>query len=137
MLQPKKSKYRKKFRGKMKGLSLRANSLAFGDYGLKSLGRVWLTDRQIEAGRVAISHHTKRAAKIWIRVFPDKPVTKKAAGVRMGGGKGDPDHFVAVVKPGRIIFELSGVEEAVARQALARAATKMPIATRFISREEK
>lgn len=135
MLQPRKTKYRKQFRGKMRGRASRGNQLAFGEYGLKSLGRAWLSDRQIEAGRVAISHYTKRAGKIWIRVFPDKPITKKPAGVGMGGGKGDPDYYVVVVVPGRIIYELGGVDREVAQQALRRAASKMPFKTKFVSRE--
>jgi large subunit ribosomal protein L16 len=135
MLQPKKTKYRKQFRGKMRGKAQKGSSLAFGEYGLKSLGRGWLSSRQIEAARRAITHHTKRAGKVWIRVFPDKPVTKKAAGSPMGKGKGDPEYFVAVVKPGRIIFELSGVAEAEAAEAIRRASTKLPFKTKFISKE--
>jgi large subunit ribosomal protein L16 len=135
MLQPKKSKFRKQFRGKMRGTAQRGSTLAFGEYGLKSLGRGWLSSRQIEAARRAITHHTKRAGKVWIRVFPDKPVTKKAAGAPMGKGKGDPDHFVAVVKPGRILFELAGVSEELAAEAIRRAAAKLPFKTKFISRE--
>jgi large subunit ribosomal protein L16 len=136
MLQPKKSKYKKRFRGKMKGLALRGSSLAFGQYGLKSEGRAWLTDRQIEAARKAISHYTKRAGKVWIRVFPDKPITKKPSGVRMGGGKGDIEGYVVTVLPGRIIFELTGVPEEIAKQALKRAAAKLPFKTKFIKKLE-
>ncbi|KPJ70738.1 50S ribosomal protein L16 [Microgenomates bacterium DG_75] len=135
MLEPRKSKYRKQFRGKRRGKSTRGSALAFGDYGLKSLGRGWLTSRQIEAARRAITHHTKRAGKIWIRVFPDKPVTKKPAGVRMGSGKGSVDHFVAVVTPGRIIFELAGVDEEIASEAIRLAGTKLPFKTKFIKKE--
>jgi large subunit ribosomal protein L16 len=135
MLQPKKSKYRKQFRGRMKGVSYRGAQLSFGDYGLKSLGRGWLTARQIEAARRAITHHTKRAGKVWIRVFPDKPVTKKPAGAKMGKGKGDIDHYVAVVTPGRILFELTGVPKELAAEAIRRAAAKLPFKAKFISRE--
>jgi len=136
MLQPKKSKYKKQFRGKMRGLAFRGSSLAFGQYGLKSEGRAWLTDRQIEAARKAISHYTKRAGKVWIRVFPDKPITKKPSGVRMGGGKGDIEGYVVTIVPGRIIFELAGVVEDMARQALKRAAAKLPFKTKFVEKLE-
>lgn len=136
MLQPKKSKYRKQFRGKMKGRSSRGFSLAFGDYGLKSLGRAWLTASQIEAARRAITHYTKRAGKVWIRVFPDKPVTAKSSGVGMGSGKGDIDKYVAVVKPGRILFELAGVTEEIAREAMIRAGSKLPFKTKFITEKD-
>jgi large subunit ribosomal protein L16 len=135
MLEPKKAKYRKQFRGRMKGKSVRGSTLAFGDYGLKNLGRGWLTARQIEAARKAITHQTKRQGKIWIRVFPDKPVTKKPAGVRMGSGKGAVDHHVAVVTPGRIIFELAGVDEEIAKEAIRRAGAKLPFKTKFIKKE--
>lgn len=134
MLQPKRSKYRKQFRGKMTGVASRGTSLAFGDFGLKSLERSWLSTKQIEAARVAISHYTKRAGKIWIRVFPDKPVTKKG-GVTAGGGKGEVDRHVAVVTPGRIILELAGVTGSVAIEALKRAGSKLPVRTKFISKE--
>lgn len=133
MLQPKKSKYRKQFRGRMKGASSRGSTLVFGDFGLKSLGRAWLTANQIEAGRRAISHCTKRAGKVWIRVFADKPVTAKASGAKMGSGKGDIDKYVAVVTPGRILFELSGVPEEIAQEAMKRAGSKLPFRTKFIS----
>lgn len=136
MLQPRKSKYRKQFRGKMRGKSSRGTTLAFGDYGLKSLGRAWLSARQIEAARIAITHYTKRAGKVWIRVFPDKPVTKKAAGAKMGSGKGDIDRYVTVVKPGRIIFELAGVSREMAQEAMRRAGAKLPFKTKFISKSE-
>ncbi len=134
MLEPRKSKYRKQFRGKMRGKSGRGSTLAFGDYGLKCLGRGWLTARQIEAARRAITHRTKREGKVWIRVFPDKPVTKKAAGVRMGSGKGDIDHYVAVVTPGRIIFEIAGIDEETASEAIRLAAAKLPFKTKFIKK---
>ena len=136
MLQPKKSKFKKQFRGKMRGLAIRGSFLAFGQYGLKSEGRGWLTDRQIEAARKAISHFTKRAGKVWIRVFPDKPITKKPTGVRMGGGKGDIVGYVVTIIPGRIIFELAGVTEVIANQALKRAAGKLPFKTKFVKKLE-
>ena len=136
MLQPRKSKYKKQFRGKMRGLAYKGAELAFGQYGLKSEGRGWLTDRQIEAARKAISHYTKRVGKVWIRVFPAKPITKKPGGVRMGGGKGDIAGYVVTITPGRIIFELAGVMENVANQALKRAAAKLPFKTKFVKRME-
>lgn len=136
MLEPKKEKYRKKFRGRMAGKAQRGSTLEFGDYGLKALGRDWLTVNQIEAARKAIAHFTKRSGKVWIRVFPDKPITQKAQGVRMGSGKGDVKGHVCVVKPGRIIFELAGVSEEIAREALRRAAHKLPFKTKIVSKEE-
>ena len=136
MLQPKKVKYRKQFRGKMRGIATAGTKVEFGDFGLKSLGRVWLTARQIEAARRAITHHTKRAGKVWIRIFPDKAYTGKGQGVGMGGGKGDPQGFVAIVKPGRVLFELAGVSEQMAREALRLAAAKLPIKTKFVVREK-
>lgn len=136
MLQPKKRKYRKDFRGRMKGKSSRGTVLAFGEYGLKSLGRGWLSARQIEAARRAITHTLKRGGKVWIRVFPDKPVTARPAGQRMGGGKGDIDRYVCVVTPGRILFEVAGVGEELVTKAFERAATKLPFKTKVISREE-
>jgi large subunit ribosomal protein L16 len=135
MLQPRKTKYRKQFRGKMKGVASRGSTLAFGDYGLKSLGRGWLTTKQIEAARVAITHYTKRGGKIWLRVFPDKPITSKGLGVGMGAGKGDVVGWVAVVTPGRILFELGGVTPEVAHEALRRAAAKLPFKTKIVSKE--
>jgi len=135
MLEPRKSKHRKQFRGKMRGQSTRGSTLAFGEYALKNLGRGWLTARQIEAARKAIAHRTKREGKVWIRVFPDKPVTKKPAGVRMGSGKGDVDHYVAVVTPGRILFEIAGVDEETARDAMKLASAKLPFKTKFIKKE--
>ena len=134
MLQPKKQKYRKQFRGSMAGFAKGGTTLAFGDYGLKAVGRGWLTAQQLEAARKTITHHTKRAGKLWIRVFPDKPVTKRAAGARMGGGKGDIDTYVAVVKPGKIIFELAGVPESVAQEAMRLAGHKVPFKTKFVKR---
>lgn len=135
MLQPRKSKYRKAFRGSMAGTSRRGTVLSYGDFGLKSLGRGWLTARQIEAARRAITHHTKRAGKVWIRVFPDKPITAKSAGAKMGTGKGDIEGYVAVVTPGRILFELAGVSKEIAHEAMKRAAAKLPFKSKFISRE--
>lgn len=118
----------------MKGVSSRGNELAFGEFGLKARGSSWVTSRQIEAARRAISHHTKRGGRMWIRIFPDKPVTRKPAETRMGGGKGDVFEYVAVVKPGRIIFEMGGVEKEIAKEALRLAAHKLPIKTQFISK---
>lgn len=135
MLQPKKRKYRKEFRGKNRGKSVRGSSLAFGEYGLKSLGRAWLSARQIEAARRAITHSLKRGGKVWIRVFPHKPVTSRPAGQRMGGGKGDIDRYVAVVTPGRIIFEVAGVQKELVDKAFSSAATKLPFKTKVISRD--
>ncbi len=137
MLMPKKVKYRKQQRGRMRGKAWRGSSLAFGDYGLKTLDAAWITDRQIEAGRIAIARFVKRGGKIWIRVFPDKPVTKKPAETRMGKGKGAPEYWVAVVKPGRILYEMEGVAESVAREAMRLAAQKLPVHTKFVMREEK
>jgi large subunit ribosomal protein L16 len=120
----------------MKGKAHRGNSLSFGDYGLQAMECCWMTSRQLEAARRAIVHYVKRGGKIWIRVFPDKPVTQKAAETRMGGGKGAVDHYVAVIRPGRILFEISGVEPEAAQEAMRLAAHKLPIRTRFVSREE-
>ena len=136
MLQPKKRKYRKDFRGKMRGVSLRGSSLAFGDYGLKTLGRGWLTSNQIEAARRAITRTLKRGGKVWIRVFPDKPITARAAGQRMGGGKGDISGYVAVVTPGRILFEISGVEEELVTEAFKKAGAKLPFKSKIVKKEE-
>jgi large subunit ribosomal protein L16 len=136
MLQPKKRKYRKDFRGRMKGKATRGATLAFGEYGIKALGRGWLSARQIEAARRAITHTLKRGGKVWIRVFPDKPVTARPAGQRMGGGKGDIDRYVCVVVPGRILFEVAGVDKELAMEAFKRAAAKLPFKTKVISREE-
>jgi len=136
MLQPKKVKHRKVQKGRMRGKAYRGCTLAFGDFGLQatSCGRV--TARQIEAARVAMTRYVKRGGKVWIRVFPDKPVTKKPAETRMGKGKGNPEEWVAVVKPGRVLYEMEGVSEKVAREALRLAAHKLPMATRFVLREE-
>lgn len=135
MLMPKKVKFRKQQRGKRRGLALRGSVLNFGMYGLKSIGTGWLSTRQIEAARIAMTRHIKRGGKIWIRIFPDKPISKKPAETRMGKGKGAPEDWVAVIKPGRILYEMEGVEESVAREALSRAAHKLSIPTRFVKRE--
>jgi len=137
MLMPKKVKYRKQQRGRMRGQALRGAELAFGEYGLQALEPCWLTARQIEAGRVTITRFLKKRGKMWIRVFPWKPVTKKPTETRMGRGKGDPEFWVDVIKPGRIIFEVEGVDLAVAQEAMRLAAHKLPIKTRFISREQR
>jgi large subunit ribosomal protein L16 len=134
MLMPKRVKHRKQQRGRMSGQSTRGASIAFGEYGLKAMEPQWITNRQIEAARVAITRHIKRAGKLWIRVFPDKPVTVKPAETRMGKGKGNPEYWVAVVKPGRVLFELEGVPADVARRALELAASKLPCKTRFVQR---
>ena len=134
MLMPKKVKYRKQQRGRMAGKAWRGSDVSFGDYGLKALEPCWLTDRQIEAARVAMTRFIARGGKIWVRVFPDKPITKKPAETRMGKGKGAPDHWVAVVKPGRILFEMEGVPGNVAREAMRLASHKLPIRTKFVMR---
>ena len=136
MLMPKKVKYRKQQRGRRRGKATRGNTLAFGDYGLMALEPCWLSSRQIEAGRIAITRFIKRGGKIWIRVFPDKPITKKPTETRMGKGKGPPEGWVAVVKPGRILFEMEGISEETAREALRLAAHKLPIKCRFAARLE-
>ncbi len=137
MLMPKKVKYRKQQRGRMRGKAYRASSLSFGEYGLQALEPCWITARQIEAGRIAITRHVKRKGKLWIRVFPWKPITKKPTEVRMGKGKGDPDFWVDVIKPGRIMYELEGVPENIAREAMRLADRKLPIKTKFLVREIK
>lgn len=134
MLQPKRRKYRKEFRGSTKGIATSGATLAFGDYGLKALGRGWLTGRQIEAARKAMAHHTKRQGKMWIRVFPDKPVTAKGPGVGMGSGKGDIKEYVAPIIPGKMLFEMGGVGAEIAREAMRLAGHKMPFQTKFIQR---
>lgn len=136
MLQPKRTKYRKQFRGRMKGKAQRGNHLIYGDYGMKALEPAWITANQIEAARIAMNRYMKRTGNLWINIFPDRVVTKKAAETRMGKGKGSPDHWVAVVKPGRVIFEVSGVSEEVAREAMRLAARKLPIKTFFIERNK-
>ncbi len=135
MLQPKKMKYRKSFKGQRAGMAMRGNTIDFGEYGIKAVGRGFFTARQIEAARRTITHHTKRIGKMWIRVFPDKSLTHKAAGVKMGGGKGDIAEYVAVVRPGKVLFELGGVNEKMAREAMRLAAHKIPMKTIFVSKE--
>jgi len=136
MLMPKRTKFRKAHRGRMKGKRLAGTSIAFGEYGLQALEPVWLTSQQIEAARRAIMHFVKRGGKLWIRVFPDKPVTKKPAETRMGSGKGNPELWVAVIRPGRILFELGGVPLEAAKEAMNLAAHKLPIKTKFTQRDE-
>lgn len=136
MLMPKRVKYRRQHRGRMKGEAQRGNQLAYGEYGLQALEATWMTANQIEAARRAMTRYIKRGGQIWIKVFPDKPVSKKPAEVRMGSGKGAPEYWVAVVKPGRVLFEMSGVSEEVAREAMRLAAQKLPIKTKFIQRLE-
>jgi len=136
MLQPKKTKFRKQQKGRMKGNAGRGNQLAFGSYGIKTLESCWLTGRQIEAARQAVTRYMKREGQIWIRVFPDKPVTKKPAEVRMGKGKGAPEYFVARITPGRILFEAEGVPLDIAKEALRLAAQKLPVKTKFIVRRD-
>ena len=136
MLMPKRTKHRKLMRGRMRGLAHRGSSVSFGEYGLQALEPGWITNRQIEAARVAITRHVKRGGKIWIRVFPDKPLTAKPAETRMGKGKGNPEGWVAVVRPGRVMFEMEGVSEELAREAMRLGAAKLPIKTRFLIREE-
>jgi large subunit ribosomal protein L16 len=136
MLQPKRTKYRKAHRGRRRGMAQTGNVVTFGDYGLQALGNCWMTNRQIEAGRRAITRYVKRGGKLWIRVFPDKPITKKPLEVRQGKGKGPVEGWVAVVKPGRMIYEISGVSEEIAREAMRLAAQKLPIKVRFIGRME-
>ena len=135
MLQPKRVKHRKVHRGHRRGKASAGNSLTFGEFGLQALGHTWMTARQIEAARRAITHHIRRGGKVWICVFPDKSVTKKPAETRMGSGKGAPDHWVAVVRPGRMLFEIAGVPEDVAREAMRLASHKLPIPTRVVARE--
>jgi large subunit ribosomal protein L16 len=137
MLMPKKTKYRKQQRGRRRGNATRGSSLSFGDFGLKAMEPCWMTNVQIEAARVAINRHIKRGGKMWIRVFPDKPITKKPAETRMGKGKGNPEGWIAVVKPGRILFELEGVEPGLAKEALRLGASKLPIKTRFVTRDSE
>jgi len=136
MLMPKKVKFRKQMRGRMRGSAMRGNKLSFGDFGLQALTPGWVTARQIESARIAITRHVKRGGKVWIRIFPDKPITKKPAETRMGKGKGSPEAWVAVVKPGRILYELEGVTESVAKEAMRLASHKLPIKTKILVREE-
>lgn len=136
MLQPKRVKYRKQQRGKRGGIALRGATLSFGDFGLQAMEPAWITDRQIEAGRRAITRYVKRGGKVWIRIFPDKPITAKPAETRMGKGKGSPEGWVAVVKPGRILYEMEGVSETDAKEAMRLASSKLPIATKFVARNK-
>jgi len=136
MLQPKRTKFRKQQKGKMKGNAKRGSQLAFGSFGIKTLEETWLTGRQIEAARQAITRHMKREGQLWIRVFPDKPVTKKPAEVRMGKGKGAPEYFVARITPGRLLFEIEGVSEEVAKEAMRLGAQKLPVMTKFVVRRD-
>lgn len=136
MLMPKKVRRRRVHKGRNRGLATRGDKLNFGDFGLKTLEPGWITDRQIEAARIAMTRHIKRGGKIWIRMFPDKPITKKPAETRMGSGKGAPDHWVAVVKPGRILYEIQGVSEELARSAMRLAAQKLPLKVKFVTRQD-
>ena len=136
MLAPKRVKYRKQQKGRMRGQATRGATVAFGEYGLQTLEPGWISNRQIEAARVAMTRHVKRGGKVWIRIFPDKPITKKPAETRMGKGKGSPEGWVAVVKPGRVLFEIEGVDKALAQKAMALAAAKLGIRTKFVAREE-
>jgi large subunit ribosomal protein L16 len=135
MLAPKRIKHRKTHKGTMKGIAYRGSEVSYGEYGLKAMEPGWITSRQIEAARIAMTRYVKRGGKIWIRIFPDKPITKKPAETRMGSGKGSPEYWVAVVKPGRVLYEMGGVDESVAREAFRLAAYKLPLATKFIARE--
>lgn len=136
MLMPKRTKWRKQMRGRRKGIASRGTTIGFGDYGLQALEPAWVTSRQIEAARRALVRFMKRRGKVWIRIFPDKPVTQRAAETRMGKGKGAVDHWVAVVKPGRILFEISGLDLEAAREAMRRATHKLPLKTKFVSKQE-
>ncbi len=133
MLSPKRTKYRKHHRGRLKGKAMRGNKIAFGDFGLQALEPCWITSRQIESGRRVLTRYVRRGGKLWIRIFPDKPITMRPAGTRMGSGKGDPKYWVAVVQPGKIIYEMKGISETIARQALRIASYKMPTKTKFVS----
>jgi large subunit ribosomal protein L16 len=136
MLSPKRIKYRKQQKGRLRGKAMRGNTIAFGDYALQAIAPGWISNRQIEAARVAMTRHIKRGGKVWIRIFPDKPITQKPAETRMGKGKGNPEGWVAPVKPGRVMFELEGVSVDLAKRAMELAAAKLPVKTRFIAREE-
>jgi len=137
MLSPKKVKYRKKHKGRMRGVARRGNRISFGEFGLQASEPAWITYRQIEAARIAMTRHIKRGGRVWIRIFPDKPVTSKPAETRMGKGKGNPEGWVAVVKPGRVMFEMEGVSRDIAEHAMTLASAKLPIKTRFVIREEE
>ena len=136
MLMPKRVKHRKQFRGRMKGKAHRGNFLAYGEFGLQAMEPHWVTSQQIEAARIALTRYTKRGGQVWIKIFPDKPITEKPAETRMGSGKGSPEYWVAVVKPGRVLFEMKGVPEETAREALRLASHKLPITSKFIKKEE-
>jgi large subunit ribosomal protein L16 len=136
MLSPKRVKFRKMFKGRTRGIAVRGSTIAFGSYGLQAMEPGWITNRQIEAARVALTRHIKRGGKVWIRIFPDKPITKKPAETRMGKGKGSPEGWVAVVKPGRVMFELEGIPRNLAEKAMALASAKMPIRTKFVVRDD-
>ena len=136
MLLPKRVKYRRVHRGRMTGKALRGNKVTYGDFGLQALEPAWITSNQIEAARIAMTRYIKRGGQVWIKIFPDKPITEKPAETRMGSGKGSPEYWVAVVKPGRVMFELGGVEESVAREAMRLAANKLPIKCKFVVKEE-
>ncbi|HHY61456.1 MAG TPA: 50S ribosomal protein L16 [Bacillota bacterium] len=136
MLMPKKVKYRKQQRGRMKGVAEKGTTVTYGEYGLQALEPGWITSRQIEAARIAMTRYIRRGGKVWIKIFPDKPVSKKPAETRMGSGKGAPEYWVAVVKPGRVMFEMGGVSEEIAREAMRLAGHKLPIKTQFVKREE-
>jgi large subunit ribosomal protein L16 len=137
MLMPKKVKFRKMQKGRMNGKAYRGSTVTFGEFGMKALEPAWISSRQIEAARIAITRHAKRGCKVWIRIFPDKPITKKPAETRMGKGKGAPEYWVAVVKPGRILYEMSGVSEELAKEAFRLASHKLPLETRFVKRDKK
>ena len=137
MLAPKRVKYRRMHKGRMRGQASRGNQVSFGEYGLQAAAPGWISNRQIEAARVAMTRHIKRGGKVWIRIFPDKPISKKPAETRMGKGKGNPEGWVAVVKPGRVMFELEGIDERTARRAMELAAAKLPIKTRFVVRDQE
>ena len=136
MLMPKRVKRRRVFRGRMKGKAMRGNFLAYGDYGLVATEPAWVTSQQIEAARIALTRYTKRGGQVWIKIFPDKPVTEKPAETRMGSGKGSPEYWVAVVKPGRVLFEIKGVSEEIAREAMRLASYKLPVKTKFVKKED-
>ena len=136
MLAPKRVKFRKMMKGRTRGFATRGNTVAFGQFGLMAMEPGWITNRQIEAARVALTRHIKRGGKVWVRIFPDKPITKKPAETRMGKGKGSPEGWVAVVKPGRVLFELEGIPKVIAQKAMALASAKMPIRTKFVMRED-
>ena len=137
MLTPKRVKHRKQFRGRMTGKALRGNTVSYGEFGLQSLEPCWITSNQIEAARIAMTRYIKRGGKVWIKIFPDKPITEKPAETRMGSGKGSPEYWVAVVKPGRVMFEMEGVAEDVAREAIRLAAHKLPIKCKFVKKEDQ